>query len=181
MSIRPKDPLLIAGRFLAYIGQAMMALAAIILIAVTLGINIFRSEFLAELADEFPELAMASPIATFSMAFIVGLGFVAIGWFFLGKLRAIIDTVAQGDPFAPVNATRLEQMGWLALASQLLAIPAAALGIYMAKALESSEHVEITSDVSVDPSGIMLVITLFILARVFKHGAAMREDLEGTV
>ena len=29
--------------------------------------------------------------------------------------------------------------------------------------------------------GILMVIILFILARVFRHGAAMREDLEGTV
>ena len=29
--------------------------------------------------------------------------------------------------------------------------------------------------------GILLVLILFILARVFRHGAAMREDLEGTV
>ena len=27
----------------------------------------------------------------------------------------------------------------------------------------------------------LLVVILFILARVFRHGAAMREDLEGTV
>jgi hypothetical protein len=33
----------------------------------------------------------------------------------------------------------------------------------------------------VDFGGIILVLTLFVLARVFKHGAAMREDLEGTV
>jgi Fe-S cluster assembly ATPase SufC len=32
-----------------------------------------------------------------------------------------------------------------------------------------------------DMTGILLVIILFILARVFRHGAAMREDLEGTV
>ena len=30
-------------------------------------------------------------------------------------------------------------------------------------------------------SGILMVLVLFILARVFRHGAAMREDLEGTV
>ena len=30
-------------------------------------------------------------------------------------------------------------------------------------------------------SVVLMVIVLFILARVFKHGAAMREDLEGTV
>lgn len=32
-----------------------------------------------------------------------------------------------------------------------------------------------------DLGGIILAITLFILARVFRQGAAMRNDLEGTV
>lgn len=30
-------------------------------------------------------------------------------------------------------------------------------------------------------SSLFLSLTLFILARVFRHGAAMRDDLEGTV
>lgn len=30
-------------------------------------------------------------------------------------------------------------------------------------------------------TGIMIVLLLFILARVFRRGAAMREDLDGTV
>lgn len=33
----------------------------------------------------------------------------------------------------------------------------------------------------IDASGILLVILLFILARVFRKGTEMREDLEGTV
>ena len=32
-----------------------------------------------------------------------------------------------------------------------------------------------------DLTGFLIVLVLFILARVFRHGAAMREDLEGTV
>ena len=36
-------------------------------------------------------------------------------------------------------------------------------------------------EASFDFGGLILILTLFILARVFRHGAAMREDLEGTV
>ena len=32
-----------------------------------------------------------------------------------------------------------------------------------------------------DMTALLLTVILFILARVFRHGAAMREDLEGTV
>jgi hypothetical protein len=31
------------------------------------------------------------------------------------------------------------------------------------------------------PAGVAFVLLLFILARVFRQGAAMRDDLEGTV
>ena len=36
-------------------------------------------------------------------------------------------------------------------------------------------------DGGLDGGSILLTLILFILARVFRHGAAMREDLEGTV
>ena len=40
---------------------------------------------------------------------------------------------------------------------------------------------DITVDAGLDVSGILLVVILFILARVFRHGTTMREELEGTV
>lgn len=95
---------------------------------------------------------------------------------FLRLLRRIIDTVAEGDPFIPDNAVRLDRMGWIALAVQLLAIPAGALTGWIAHV----SHVE-RIDVGFSVGGILLALILFILARVFRRGAAMRDDLEGTV
>ena len=51
--------------------------------------------------------------------------------------------------------------------------------LYIAKLFE--DHDGVTIDAGLDLSGIVLVVVLFILARVFRHGAAMRADLEGTV
>ena len=42
-------------------------------------------------------------------------------------------------------------------------------------------HEELTADIEFSLTGVLLALVLFILARVFRHGAAMREDLEGTV
>ena len=39
----------------------------------------------------------------------------------------------------------------------------------------------IEDHISISLSGIMLILTLFILARVFRQGAMMRAELEGTV
>ena len=82
----------------------------------------------------------------------------------------------------PINARRLTAMAWLMLAVELLTIPMAPLGIYLISVFDSAEN-SIKADFSFDFdfSGLILVLTLFILARVFRQGAAMRDDLEGTV
>ena len=99
-----------------------------------------------------------------------------IGFRFLRELRRIIDTVAEGDPFIPDNAIRLQRMGWLALAIQLIAIPAGVLSGW-ASYLAHARYV----DISFSFSGALLALILFVLARVFRKGSDMREELEGTV
>lgn len=100
----------------------------------------------------------------------------ALGFLFLRLLRRIVDSVAEGDPFIPENAVRLDRMGWLAVSIQLIAIPAGGLTGWIA-------HVGRVPpvDVGLSVGGILLALILFVLARVFRRGAAMRDDLEGTV
>ena len=101
---------------------------------------------------------------------------------FFGRMRALIGSVGAGDPFVPQNARRLNTMAWLLLAVQVLAIPVAFLREHMAAlALGVEPSAAPFAFGRQDLVGIMLVIVLFILARVFRHGAAMRDDLEGTV
>ena len=99
-----------------------------------------------------------------------------LGLLFIRLLRRIIDSVAQGDPFIPENAVRLSQMGWLSVAVQLIAIPAGALSGWIAY----TGHLRYI-DVGFSVGGVVLALILFILARVFRQGAQMRADLEGTV
>ena len=101
-----------------------------------------------------------------------------LGWRFFRAMLAIVRSVGDGDPFIPSNADRLTAMGWIMLAINIAAIPLAALGVHIASLVGEGER---SIEAGVDFGGIILVLTLFILARVFKHGAAMREDLEGTV
>ena len=100
----------------------------------------------------------------------------AITFMLVRHLRRIVDTVRQGDPFIPVNAVRLRAMAWLSIVIQLAALFAGALTMWLD---EVTKDVEANFDVSI--GGILLPLVLFILARVFRRGAEMREDLEGTV
>ncbi len=97
---------------------------------------------------------------------------------FIVRLAQVIDTVGVGDPFTLENAARLRRMAWLAIIIQLIGIPATLLSTWLGTQLEDNS-IEISSDISL--TGFALAIVLFILARVFRKGAEMREELEGTV
>ena len=179
MALVPKDPLLSAGRFLALIAQYLMAFAAI-LIAITLPvILIFHADIAEELQSEFGDPTYTFPLWETIAVMLLALMTLICLFLFFKKLVQIIGTVGDGDPFVPANASRLEQMGWLMLATQLLSIPMLWIGYRVNDAFEDAERT--TSHLDVDGSGLLLVIILFILARVFRRGADMRDDLEGTV
>ena len=67
-------------------------------------------------------------------------------------------------------------MGWIAIASHFLAIPLNMVSQWLAN---FSDRFVVNFGISL--AGLLLALVLFILARVFREGARMREDLEGTV
>ncbi|WP_338242474.1 DUF2975 domain-containing protein [Aurantiacibacter hainanensis] len=177
---QPNDLLLLGGKIIAVFMQIAMAVGAFALIVALPAILIFRDDVAEAFGAEAAYLA--SPLLLLAGVMLIGLAIVTMLFVFFGALRKIISTVGKGDPFAPANADRLSLMGWLMLGVQLALIPATALGIQLAQySDEMEEDVSFTIDGGMDLTGILLTIILFILARVFRHGAAMREDLEGTV
>ena len=181
MSSSKTDPLLLAGKVLAIIIQGLMALVGVVLAIVTPFVLFFQDRINAEIQAEQADIVTAFPAVPLAGLFVVIIAVVTLVFLFFGKLRAIIGTVGDRDPFVPENARRLSTMAWLLLAVQVLMIPAAALGMLVAKWAQQIEDASFSVDAGLDLSGIMMVIVLFILARVFKQGAAMREDLEGTI
>ncbi len=181
MTARLTDPLLLAGRIAAVFMQVAMAIGAVALLIALPAILIFRNDVIAGFAEEVGDPSVVFPVLALVGVMLLGLAIVAMLFVFFGRLRRIIATVGEGDPFQPENAARLSQMGWLMLGVQLLTIPAAALGIHLARFADEMNEVHFTVDGGVDGTGILLTIILFILARVFRHGAEMRDDLEGTV
>lgn len=178
-----RDPLLTAARLLlmAFIGVIGVAAAAIVL-AIPLVIG-FQNRALAEIAkkgvETGPEIIGAIALVLAGVAVLL-----AMAIWFLVLLRRIVLSVGDGDPFIPVNAERLSRMGWLVLAGQIASIPVGALVMWIAKLIEDSPamgHADFSSDFGFSASSLLLMLVLFILARVFRRGAAMREELEGTV
>lgn len=176
------DLLLLAGKIITVFMQGAMLIGAVALTICSAAVLLFqetiRTEFIAETGNPdavFPAFALLGVM-------LIGLAIVAGLFVFFGRLRQIINTVGEGDPFQPANAERLNQMAWLILGVQLLTLPAIPLAMQLAEmANQFGEGADLSVDGGFDLSGILIVVLLFILARVFRHGAAMRADLEGTV
>lgn len=178
MTLGLKDPLLAVARAIVIIAQAVMAIAAAALVIGLPLVFFLRERIALEIRAELADPAVQFPLFATLGFMLLALATVVLSWLFLRNLRRIIDTVGDGDPFVPANAERLTGMAWLMLAIQLLAIPLGGLAVFIATSLKEP-LVEV--DINLDFSGVILVVTLFILARVFRVGAAMRDDLEGTV
>ena len=91
------------------------------------------------------------------------------------RLIAIIGTVLAGETFASPNARRVRAIGWALLAIQLLDVP-----LWLIVPSFAGMNIRLDGS-SVSIGGWLSVLVAFILARVFAEGAALREDLEGTV
>lgn len=175
------DPLLAGAQILLIFLIGILGFGTLMMILGLPALIVFQRDVIAEMAAQGvangAELIL--PIALV-MAAVIGL--LALTIYFLVLLRRIVSSVGERDPFAPVNADRLHRMGWLALAGQVASLPIGALIAWIAVEVgEQVENVHIDEEMGFSLSGLLLVLVLFILARVFRHGAAMREDLEGTV
>ena len=91
------------------------------------------------------------------------------------NLSRIVATVAAGDPFVDRNATRLARIGWALLALQLLDLAFGGVVRWMV-ALRLDVF-----DWTPSLTGWIAVVMMFVLARVFRIGARMRDDLAMTV
>jgi hypothetical protein len=93
----------------------------------------------------------------------------------LVALRAILRTVQDKEPFVRANAARLRMIGWMLLIVQL-----ADLAYGVTTIVANRLHIQ---DLVWQPgfTGWVAVLIAFVLAQVFEHGAAMRDDLDGTV
>lgn len=110
------------------------------------------------------------------MIMVLGVASVPLIHAALTRLGAMVETVQLGDPFVHENAVRLARIAWGVLALELLHL---AVGAVLAAA--SSPTAPLRIGWSVSPTPWLAVLLLFVLARVFERGTAMREELGAVV
>ena len=172
--------LLKAATFFAVFIIAVLAAA---FVAVTLGLGglLFTPALIQHLG--IPLMAEGVPM---TQAFAAGLFAVAGGLisvililFVIRATSGIVDTAIAGDPFVAGNAERLTRMGWLLLG--LMLVQFLTLITVGAIAPENNPHFQINGGSEPDPVGVLAVLLIFVLARIFRHGSRMRDELEAMV
>jgi len=177
---REKDWLLTVANVILIFAEIMFVFALIgVVIGVIAMLTFAHGKVLADLAAAHaPREAYLAVLAILVLVWVM----LSLSMLFIRQLRAIVGTVDEGDPFLPDNAARLARMGWYSLGIQLCEFAGqplvAAYGKY-ANGFTWGFSTSGGQHVSLAPLG--FAVTMFILARVFRQGAAMRADLEGTV
>jgi len=112
--------------------------------------------------------------------FCIGLGSIVallvLCLMFLRHLARLLRSAAGARPFTHANAQRLQRMAWLMLAMEVLSI---IIGVYASWMGPDFAWMEVGGGMSI--TGLIAVLMLFVLARVFAAGAAMRDDLDGVI
>lgn len=176
MTLRTRDPLLTAARIVITLMLALCGAGVIATLAGAPLVQVWKAPILARLAAEAGQALDPRIITGISVLLLFAAAMLTLGVYFLLLLRRIIDSVAHGETFSLTNAARLARMGWITAVVEVISIPAGASAYAITHAIR---HERV--DIGFSLGGVLLALILFILARVFREGATMREELEGTV
>jgi hypothetical protein len=107
---------------------------------------------------------------------------IALSFRFVQLLGQIIGSVREGEPFAFRNVRRLNEMAVVALAYQIVFALAFVLGAGEFNFMKFGPLAGLFSTSGgLSLNSLVLALVLFVLARVFRHGAQLHDDLAGTV
>ena len=145
-------------------------------ITLMLVMSIVAPQFLFEtLGFKLPDVWGERSIALRGMM-LIGIAGAFIVHRMLTMLMQIVDSVHAGDPFVAENGSRIQSIAWLLLIGEILSLIIGALVEFVStpeQPFDTGWRFTLTPWIA--------VLMLFVLARVFDHGARLREDLEGTV
>ncbi|MEP3225020.1 MAG: DUF2975 domain-containing protein [Parasphingorhabdus sp.] len=145
---------------------------------------IFSQEILAELGNAYVESPPTEVLWAMAGVILILMLILLLSYFTIDRLRKVVASVRDGDPFIRINGVRLRGMGIAMLAIQVLTLALGAvvgLIIRFLGEMKDGREDSLHMDFGLSLSGILMVLLLIILARVFDRGAEMREELDGTI
>jgi hypothetical protein len=153
--------------------NALNWLCLLLFAGVLLGSIFAEGTIIAALEERDPSRRAADALGVVRVVMLLGLACVPLAHLLLTRLRAMVLTVDAGDPFVPDNARRLTVIAWALLGIQLCDLGFGYVSL--------TSGVDSVSGWTISMTGWIAVALLFVLARVFDHGARLRDELAGTV
>lgn len=101
--------------------------------------------------------------------------------FVCAYLRGVFETLVEGDPFVPENARRLRAIALVLAVVEIVRMCVNLLAGILLSMLGAPDQKELSVNLTVNLSVWFSVLTLVVLAQVFREGAAMREEQKMTV
>lgn len=175
MRIRSNTGALGASRTVLSILIRLNPVAGVLILALLIA-SLVAPEFLMRALGMSAEAGDAAFRLGMRLVMVLGVVAVLVTQMVLVRLLAIVETVGAGDPFTLENAVRLQQIAWAVLAGEVVHL---VIVITAASMSTAATPIDIRWKMSI--TRWLVVLLLFVLARVFETGARMREDLEGTV
>jgi Protein of unknown function (DUF2975) len=91
------------------------------------------------------------------------------------RLIAMIDSVPAGTALSLINVERLRQIAWALIGINIIDLAYGAVTTWAETQMSDAPGWTLSL------TGWLAALMLFVLARVFRDGARMREELEGTI
>ena len=155
--------------------NVFVALATVLVGAAFL-VSLVVPDFAAGLMDGLRDVP-SDPDRAILLAerFTLGAAFIAAAstWWIINRLRRIFLAVNQGDAFEPANVGRLQGVGLGLIGVQI----SAAIIVFCGPLAEGVT----ARDYDADLGSWLGILIVFMLAEVFRQGAAMRDDQQMTV
>lgn len=96
-------------------------------------------------------------------------------------LRGVFETLVAGDPFVPDNARRFRAIAWVLAIVELARMSISLIVQVVFNAMGVTGDADAAFSFSVNFSVWFSVLTLMVLAQVFREGAALREEQKMTI
>jgi hypothetical protein len=164
----------------AFVCMLVCGLLAVVLIG--LGFAALNAERL-QIPSSFEGVARGDAVAAATVAVTSGLIGAGLLIFAFRATSAIIASAMSDDPFVDENANRLSRIGWLLVGLAGLQAATVMIARPLIEKIEASSADINIEGVGLDtsPISILTILLVFVLAQIFRQGAQMRSELEGTI
>lgn len=174
MNSRSELPLA-ASRLLVRIGHILTASLAVLILVLAAILALAWPQLAAKALEADMSVKVADVQPWLSLVLFGAATILALAARMFGRLRTILDSVVEGDPFTHDNSRRLRHIGWVMIAMQIVGMLTGWLGSQL------PEQTDLSTGFEFSFSGFLAALLAFVVAQLFEQARAMRDELEGTI